>query len=203
MYTPQVSSVSWDSFSARASPRASGKKSKSAIKTPGLLRSSFTASPGLHASRIVEETPEYILESLGPPLPVLVTEVLASSDRGGEVSAQVSERGWCWLVCGRRLLVWRLSGADGPRRVAFCRELTLPPSDLAHRAELVQVLGGSETHVPCCLAVSPEGTLRFWPSVIYESSSIESSADLQGQECERLVSLGEGVVMLWIVLVIS
>ena len=42
-----------------------------------------------------------------------------------------------------------------------------------------QVLGGSEVHVPSCLAVSPEGTLRFWPSVIYESSSTESNADLQ------------------------
>ena len=60
----------------------------------------------------------------------------------GEVSAQVSERGWSWLVVGRRLLVWRHSQSGGeaaPRRLALCRELTLPPSDLAHRAELVQV----------------------------------------------------------------
>ena len=55
---------------------------------------------------------------------------------------QVSERGWAWLVSGRRLLVWRYAQAGSEaasRRLALCRELTLPPSDLAHRAELVQV----------------------------------------------------------------
>ncbi|KAF0300056.1 Nuclear pore complex protein Nup133 [Amphibalanus amphitrite] len=117
----------------------------------------------------------------------------------GEVSVQVSERGWAWLVCGRRLFVWRYaqsSSEAASRRLALCRELTLPPSDLAHRAELVQVLGGSEVHVPSCLAVSPEGTLRFWPSVIYESSSTESNADLQGQECERLICLGDSSCLL-------
>ncbi|XP_043207892.1 nuclear pore complex protein Nup133-like, partial [Amphibalanus amphitrite] len=201
MYTPQVNAISRESFSARGSPRTSATKSKSAIKSRGLLSSSFSASPGagLHTSRIIEETQEYSLESLGSPLPVLVTEVLSSSERSGEVSVQVSERGWAWLVCGRRLFVWRYaqsSSEAASRRLALCRELTLPPSDLAHRAELVQVLGGSEVHVPSCLAVSPEGTLRFWPSVIYESSSTESNADLQGQECERLICLGDSSCLL-------
>ncbi len=78
-----------------------------------------------------------------------------------------------------------------------CRELTLPPSDLAHSAKLVNVFSATpsasssgssagtkaESLTPSCLAVSPEGTIRYWPSVAHESSWVELSADLQGQEC--------------------
>lgn len=49
----------------------------------------------------------------------------------------ISNEGWAWFVCGRRLLVWQ---ASGKRPInTQCRELTLPPSDLAHRAHLVTV----------------------------------------------------------------
>ena len=45
-----------------------------------------------------------------------------------------------------------------------CRELTLPPSDLAHAARLVNVFSPASTsesasHTPSCIAISPEGEM--------------------------------------------
>ena len=58
------------------------------------------------------------------------------------MSAVLSPCGWAWLVCSRRLLVWCY------RNVKYqFRELTLPPSDLAHRAQLVVVYAASEGQV--------------------------------------------------------
>lgn len=64
------------------------------------------------------------------------------------MSAVLSPSGWAWLVCGRRLLVWRYRQDDSRRLVNHqFRELTLPPSDLAHRAQLVVVFSTNEGQV--------------------------------------------------------
>jgi len=78
-------------------------------------------------------------------------------------------------------LVWQYR-QDGPSKwtsVSQCRELTLPPSDLAHRADLVTVYLHKKATVPSCIAVSPEGAVRYWASVAHEGSWIEENADLQ------------------------
>ena len=107
----------------------------------------------------------------GASLPVLVTEVLTRvpDSAAGEVTVSLGSSGWAWLVSGRRLVVWRYR-AGGAR--SQCRELALPPSDLAHKAELCLVYSapGSAGHTPCCLAVSPEGVVRYWPSIAQEGS---------------------------------
>lgn len=97
------------------------------------------------------------------------------------MSVQLSKCGWAWLVCGRRLLIWQYK-QNGPSKwqsVSQCRELTLPPSDLAHRAELVIVYTSKKASTPSCIAVSPEGAVRYWPSIAHEGSWIEESTDLQ------------------------
>lgn len=59
-------------------------------------------------------------------------------------------------------------------------ELTLPPSDLAHKAGLVTVFSSDpDAAVPSCIAVSPEGTVRYWDSVTHENFFSEINADLQ------------------------
>lgn len=69
---------------------------------------------------------------------ILITENAA-------ISVRVSNEGWAWFVCGRRLLIWQCKTDDGHdegrRRFVSnqCRELTLPSSDLAYKAELVVV----------------------------------------------------------------
>ena len=91
-------------------------------------------------------------------------QILESSD----VSVCISPNGWAWLVHCRRLVIWRytkgnLSSASSTGRSSFasvsanCRELTLPPSDLAHNAKLVNVFAVNENQTPSCIAVSPEG----------------------------------------------
>ena len=43
--------------------------------------------------------------------------------------------------------------------------------------------------MPSCIAVSPEGTVRYWPSIAHEGTSVEDNADLQGQECDSLTNI--------------
>ncbi|CAL4189009.1 unnamed protein product, partial [Meganyctiphanes norvegica] len=143
-------------------------------------------------SQLMEGSGQYTLESYGSSLPALIMEALTFADRNIEMSAVLSPSGWAWLVCGRRLLVWRYrQQADNQRMVNHqFRELTLPPSDLAHRAQLVVVYAPTDGQVPACIAVSPEGFVRYWPSIAHEGSYHEISTELQGQECESLIFLG-------------
>lgn len=66
-------------------------------------------------------------------------------------------------------------------------ELTLPPSELAHKADLVAVFSSESENVPSCIAVSPEGTVRYWDSVAHESFFVELNADLQVKPTETLI----------------
>ena len=72
----------------------------------------------------------------------------------------------------------------------LCKELTLPPSDLAHSAARVCVIPSSgDSQSAACVAVSPEGVVRYWPNIAYEASSSEISAELKGEECDCVVNL--------------
>ncbi|XP_058801780.1 nuclear pore complex protein Nup133 isoform X2 [Phymastichus coffea] len=107
------------------------------------------------------------------------------------VSVNVSPDGWAWLVCGRRLLVWQCKTTipDPKQRRIFksqCRELLLPQSDLAHKAECIAVWLPPGQQVPCCMAVSPEGVVRYWGSIANEELSVETIAELAGQEVNCL-----------------
>ena len=83
-----------------------------------------------------------------------------------DVSVALSPNGWAWLVHGRRLVVWRYAKSNTHKPFsANCRELTLPPSDLAHNAKLVNVFATNQNQTPSCIAVSPEGIVRYWPSI--------------------------------------
>lgn len=113
------------------------------------------------------------MERFGNTLPVIITEALTFADRNSVVSVRISESGYAWLVCGRRLLVWQYrqnvmgnasSGTPQKRTVSSatqCYELTLPQSDLAHRADLVSVFNCPGSHALSCIAVSPEGVVRY------------------------------------------
>lgn len=94
--------------------------------------------------QIICKTQSHTVESFGSSLPVLVTEALTFVDRNTTVSVNVSIDGWAWLVHGRKLLVWqcKTNVYDPKQRRTFksqCRELLLPQSDLAHKAECIAV----------------------------------------------------------------
>lgn len=40
--------------------------------------------------------------------------------------------------------------------------------------------------MPSCIGVSPEGIVRYWPSVGQEGVYVDVSCELAGQECEKL-----------------
>lgn len=113
------------------------------------------------------------------------------------LSARISDSGWAWLVSGRRLFVWRYfedcSASLTKPKASKCYELSLPPSDIAHKAELICVLTSFEqkNKFPSALAVSPEGSIRYWPNISQEGNTFDSivTADLQGQECLSLVDI--------------
>ncbi|XP_071453721.1 nuclear pore complex protein Nup133-like [Hetaerina americana] len=171
---------------------------------PSYSRKTNRSSIGSRASqsrKVVAVTPRHVVESCGVSLPVLVAEALGFADRGASGSVRISTTGWAWLVIGRRLFVWqfrRFPGAhshEGRRwtvavAAGQCRELNLPPSDLSHKADLVCVITNEGNHFPSCVAVTPEGTVRYWPSIAHEGTSVEDNADLQGQECDSLTYLG-------------
>ena len=109
----------------------------------------------------------------------------------GSLSVKISPYGWAWLVCGRRLFIWKYKQNETKRNCS-CYELQLPPSDLSHKADLVCVLdcGKRSQSVPSTIAVTPEGTIRYWPNIAYDGHSIETIAsDIQGQECSLLTDI--------------
>ncbi|EZA47610.1 hypothetical protein DMN91_012410 [Ooceraea biroi] len=168
------------------------KKNSSATSVSGRTNQS---------AQVICRTQNHLVESFGSPLPVLVTEALTFVDRNTAVSVNVSVNGWAWLVHGRKLLVWQCKANmhDPKQRRAFktqCRELLLPQSDLAHKADCIAVWVPPGHQVPSCMAVSPEGVVRFWASVAHEGSSVETSAELAGQEVDCLIHVpGHGCIL--------
>ncbi|XP_075982791.1 nuclear pore complex protein Nup133 [Anticarsia gemmatalis] len=152
-------------------------------------QSKFMQSPGEQTGDVVYKTPMTTIETYGMPLPVMVTEALTFAS--GEVSVRMSPCGWCWVVSGRRVVTWARapssSGTSSPAPGStIARELTLPQTDLAHKADLVVVFYEDGAQMPSCIGVSPEGTVRYWPSVGQEGVYVDVSCELAGQECERL-----------------
>ncbi|KAI1302320.1 Nuclear pore complex protein [Halotydeus destructor] len=140
------------------------------------------------------------IEQFGSMLPVLVVEAISTESVGlGALSARITEHGWAWLICGRKLFVWRFKD-DSKRMNTPCFELELPPSDLVHKADLVTLLLSSESgkdKTVGVIAVSPAGCLRYWPNIAYESHSIETTvADLYGEECMLLASISSTMCIL-------
>lgn len=48
--------------------------------------------------------------------------------------------------------------------------------------------GKSDSNPTACIAVSPEGVVRYWPNIAYEASTAEISAELKGEECASVVN---------------
>ncbi|XP_041969027.1 nuclear pore complex protein Nup133 isoform X3 [Aricia agestis] len=142
---------------------------------------------------VIYKSPSMTIETYGAPLPVMVTETLAFAS--GDVSVRMSPCGWCWLVAGRRILAWpRETSTPGVPTAA--RELTLPQTDLAHKADLVMLFYEDDAQMPSCVGVSPEGVVRYWASVGVEGTYSDSVCELAGQECERLVLARPSMLLL-------
>lgn len=72
---------------------------------------------------------------------------------------------------------------------AQCRELTLPHCDIGHKASLITVFVPEGQQMASCLAVSPTGDVRYWPSIAHDQSSVDAAGILEGQEFDYLLSI--------------
>ncbi|XP_070576445.1 nuclear pore complex protein Nup133-like isoform X2 [Ptychodera flava] len=197
MFTPRApgSRSVYSPFTAPKGSKstASGRRSigifSTGKRTPFISRGSALNKSALQTSLVIEESSQYVVESFGTALPVLITEALTLADRATETSVKIDPNGWAWVVCGRRLFVWRYKQTQA-FRVSLCKELPLPPSDLSHKSDLVSVLPASDGGPTITvMAVSPDGIIRYWPSLANEGAFVETAADLSGEECFSLTAV--------------
>lgn len=73
--------------------------------------------------------------------------------------------------------------------MAQCRELTLPHCDIGHKASLISVFLPDGQQMASCLAVSPTGDVRYWPSIAHDGSSVDVTGILDGQEFDKLLDV--------------
>ncbi|KAL4597488.1 hypothetical protein GN956_G26004 [Arapaima gigas] len=107
-----------------------------------------------------------------------------------QISVKVDESGWAWMVCGERLIVWKIS-QTAVAKVSVCKDLQLPPSEFIYSADLTAIsspnpLETASIQSISVMAVSPEGTVRYWPSLAHETVYTECVADLGGNLCNFL-----------------
>eukprot|EP00057_Strongylocentrotus_purpuratus_P019054 XP_011673528.1 PREDICTED: nuclear pore complex protein Nup133 [Strongylocentrotus purpuratus] len=150
----------------------------------------------MQSFQVIEETPQYCVETFGPSLPVLITEVLLQADRSANISVKLDNSGWACLVCDRRLFIWRYKQTQAAR-IGLCYQLALPATELCHRADLICLIptgggsSGADSQMVSVLAVSPEGVVRYWPTAHREIAYSERSLELGGQECFTLTAFGK------------
>ncbi|KAK2188235.1 hypothetical protein NP493_139g03010 [Ridgeia piscesae] len=193
MFTPRALRSSRKSVT----PNSSTGRRSSNLFTPRRRTSyapnrneSFNRS-ALQTSRVLEETAQHRLEVYGGTLPVSVTEALALSDKKTKISVKIDPSGWAWLVCGRKLLVWSYKPNQSGKTLP-CKELSLPPTESTHTAELVVVVDRSGEHHhnigAACIAVSPEGVVRYWANVAHDTTYVEVDADVN-EECVSIIAM--------------
>ncbi|XP_015775013.1 PREDICTED: nuclear pore complex protein Nup133-like [Acropora digitifera] len=166
---------------------------RQSLNNSSLLGDSFSrAQPKVPLnSQLLEETDQHRVETYGFPLPVQISEVLTNKS-GDHISAKIDPSGWAWLVIGRKLFIWRYVPSATSKGV-FCKELTLPASEMHHSADLICVLssggdGGSNVSLVSIMAASPEGLVRYWPSLIHDSAVVDMETDLMASQCHSLTA---------------
>uniref|UniRef100_A0A146LS84 Nuclear pore complex protein Nup133 n=4 Tax=Lygus hesperus TaxID=30085 RepID=A0A146LS84_LYGHE len=130
-------------------------------------------------------TKHHVLSLYGPRTPVAVSENVFSqgAKEGASVNAS-AESEYAWYVYQRKLLLWRFKPKAEEKNEAcsIAIELLLPKSDLPHHAHLVSVFKSRGSSNASCIAVSPEGVVRFWDVLSPHTSWVEVNANLGGEE---------------------
>uniref|UniRef100_A0A8C1Y707 Nucleoporin 133 n=1 Tax=Cyprinus carpio TaxID=7962 RepID=A0A8C1Y707_CYPCA len=196
MFTPRGT----PSSGRRQAPRTGGRKSVSAAQ-PGLLfsprRSAVTArsTPTRVQGHAALDSHHFDIQTFGSSLPVKVMEALTMADVDDQISVKVEASGWAWMVCGEQLIIWKVSQTSV---LSVCKDLQLPSSEFVYSADLISITSSRpldsapiQVRSSLALAVSPDGSARFWPSLAHDGTYTETSLDLAGNVCNyvALVSL--------------
>ncbi|XP_071997366.1 nuclear pore complex protein Nup133 [Engystomops pustulosus] len=137
------------------------------------------------------ETVNYNVQLFGSSLPVKVMEALTSPHADDSLMVRIHELGWAWLVCGDRVIIWKISQSPSAKAMS-CKELQLPPSDFPWTADLVDLLtvgDGTSTQSVAVMAATGEGTIRYWPSLTHEDFYTEAYADFGDSVCSFLTAV--------------
>ncbi|XP_023152506.2 nuclear pore complex protein Nup133 [Amphiprion ocellaris] len=199
-------------FSPRTAPgsgrrqqgRTTGRKSLSGAATsllfsPRRTPMSARSTPTRVQSHAAAETINYDVQTFGSSLPVKVMEALTIADADDQISVKVNESGWAWMVCGERLIIWKIC-QTAVVKLSVCKELQLPSSEYNYTADLVAVTSAAPLEVAAVqsisvLAVSAEGTARLWPNLSQEGNYTETDVDL-GDLCNFVFAVRGGSFVL-------
>ncbi|KAL1005970.1 hypothetical protein UPYG_G00066290 [Umbra pygmaea] len=197
MYSPRAT----PSSGRRQSSRVTGRKSLAGTPT-GLLfsprRTSLAArsTPTRVQSYSTSEAVHFDVQTFGSSLPVKVMEALTIADVDDQISVKVEESGWAWMVCGERLIIWKIC-QTAVAKLSVCKDLQLPSSEFDYSADLISISSISPLETATVqsisvIAVSPEGTARFWPSLAHEGNYTETVADMGESLCSFVVAVRGG-----------
>ncbi|KAM3865494.1 nuclear pore complex protein Nup133 [Diretmus argenteus] len=189
----------------RQQSRLAGRKSLSGTPTGLLFSSSRRTSlaarstPTGAQSHTTAESLNFDVQTFGSSLPVKVMEALTMADADDQISVKVSESGWAWMVCGERLIIWKIC-QTAVAKLSVCKELQLPSSEFSYTADLVAItspgpLVMATVQSISVLAVASEGTARLWPSLAHEGNYTETDIDL-GELCNFVVAVRGGSFIL-------
>ncbi|XP_029284239.1 nuclear pore complex protein Nup133-like [Cottoperca gobio] len=200
MFTPRAA----PSSGRRQQGRSTGRKSVSGAATsllfsPRRTPLSARSTPTRAQSIAAADSINYDVQTFGSSLPVKVMEALTMADVDDQISVKVNESGWAWMVCGERLIIWKIS-QTAVAKLSVCKELQLPSSEYIYTADLVAVssaapLETAAVHSISVLAVATEGTARLWPSLAQEGNYTETDVDL-GDLCNFVVAVNGGSFIL-------
>ncbi|XP_059195379.1 nuclear pore complex protein Nup133 [Centropristis striata] len=200
MFTPRAA----PSSGRRQQGRTTGRKSVSGAgssllfsprRTPLSARSTPTRVQSLAAADSIN----YDVQTFGSSLPVKVMEALTMADADDQISVKVNESGWAWMVCGERLIIWKIC-QTAVAKLSVCKELQLPSSEYNYTADLVALSSATPLETAAVqsisvLAVSVEGTARLWPSLAQEGNYTETDVDV-GDLCNFAVAVNGGSFVL-------
>ncbi|KAM4594856.1 nuclear pore complex protein Nup133 [Fundulus diaphanus] len=200
MFSPRNTPVS----GRRQQGRTTGRKSVSGAAA-GLMFSPRRTpmTPRSTSSRVqnhtATETVHYDVMPFGSALPVKVMEALTMADADDPISVNVNESGWAWMVCGERLIIWKIC-QTAVAKLSVCKELQLPSSEYTYTAGLVALTSATPLEAAAVqsisvLAVAAEGRARFWPSLAHEGTYTECDVNL-GDLCNFVVALRGGSFVL-------
>ncbi|KAM7008916.1 nuclear pore complex protein Nup133 [Tautogolabrus adspersus] len=200
MFSPRTASSS----GRRQPGRTTGRKSVSGAATsllfsPRRTGLSARSTPTRAQSNAASECINYDVQTFGSSLPVKVMEALTMADAEDQISVKVDESGWAWMVCGERLIIWKIC-QTAVAKLSVCKELQLPGSEYNYTADLVAVMSAAPLETATVqsisvLAVSAEGTARLWPSLSQEGNYTETDMDL-GDLCNFVVAVRGGSFVL-------
>ncbi|TNM85720.1 hypothetical protein fugu_007991 [Takifugu bimaculatus] len=181
--------------SGRRQGRTTGRKSVSATSNSMLFsprRTSARSTPTRVPSHAAAETFNYDVQTFGSSLPVKVMEALTMANADEQISVKVNESGWAWMVCGERLIIWKIC-QTAVAKLSVCKELQLPTSEYSYSADLVDVTSAAPLETASVqsvsiLAVAAEGTLRWWPTLAQEGNYTDTEVDL-GDLCNYVVAV--------------